>query len=93
MRKLDKGNTGSSSGPIIDVQDVTPMQLVESLRRTVCPMCGDVKKAFQTLCVGDYRELPHGRKMALYDRLGEGYEEAVAAAFKARGVTNFILPA
>jgi hypothetical protein len=77
----------------IDLADVTPHQLVQSLRSTTCPMCGKAKKTRQTLCYAEYMALPRALKDALYHPLGEGYEDAVVAAFAARLVTRFILPA
>ncbi len=59
---------------------------IESLRSRLCPACGGSKKPRQTLCYGCYKKLPQGRKDALYDYVGEGYEEAVEAAFKSLGV-------
>jgi hypothetical protein len=55
--------------------EVGDRALIQSLRSTVTR---------QTLCLGDYRKLSHGMKTALYDPLGEGYEEAGQAAFAER---------
>lgn len=64
---------------------LTDRFLVHSLRFEVCPACGKPKKPRQTLCYSDYKRLPHGKKMALYDLLGEGYKEAVVDALRAGG--------
>lgn len=97
MAKRNTGNPDFSKSviepPGVGVHVVTPRQLVASLRSEVCPMCGGAKASGHTLCRREYRALPHGMKMALYDRLGAGYEEAVKNAFGWRDATTFILPA
>lgn len=69
-----------------------PRTAVESLRSTICPHCGKLKKVGQTLCYRAYIKLPQAMKGALYDRLGEGYEQAVAEALNYLGVKTFIKP-
>ena len=65
---------------MITLDDVDDLQLVRSLRMTVCPVCGKVKRPAQTFCYRDYRNLPREMQLALYNRLGEGYAEAVVKA-------------
>lgn len=65
-----------------------PQQLVASLRSVKCPCCGGKKKPDQTLCGVDYGRLSPRLRVALYDGLGQGYEEAVAEAFELLGVTS-----
>lgn len=74
------------------LSEATDRDLVESLRSTVCPACGRTKKTRQTLCLSDYRRLPHGQRVALYDLLGDGYREAIGAAFVTLKVSEFRTP-
>ncbi len=67
-------------------------KLVSSLRSVVCPFCGNEKKSGQTLCYRDYKRLTSRMKHALYDRLGDGYEEAVAGAMQTLKINLFIMP-
>ena len=60
------------------MQDNT-LQLIEELAGEVC-RCGKRKAGKMTFCAGCYRRLPHPMQMALYRRVGQGYEEAYAAA-------------
>lgn len=57
--------------------------LVLSLRSTLCPSCGDVKRHAQTFCTKCYRSLPIDLRRALYRRLGNGYDIAVYDALMA----------
>lgn len=61
---------------------------LRSLFSTLCPACGKSKVARQTLCRADFMKLPAGQRKHLYDGTGEGYEEAIEAAFKSLGVTE-----
>jgi hypothetical protein len=61
--------------------------LVDSLQGRVCPACGGMKKAKQTLCARDYYRLRPDQREALYRRVGEGYEEAFDDAMRTLGVT------
>lgn len=53
--------------------------LVQELKGLVC-RCGAPKNAAHTFCGKCYFALPLNRRQALYQRIGEGYEEAYAAA-------------
>lgn len=64
----------------MDPATLDQRDLIRSLKGTVCPSCGSRKKNHQTLCIGCYRLLPGSLKSSLYDRIGEGYEEAFAKA-------------
>lgn len=66
--------------------------LVKSLLSDVCPACGGPKKPRHSMCGRDYRRLPSNLKAALYDRLGDGYEEAMDEAFGHLGVIAPHLP-
>lgn len=68
---------------------INPSTLARSLQSDLCPMCGKWKRPAQTMCPADYRKLPGQLKKDLYNRIGEGYEEAVDAAMKSLGVTEF----
>ena len=68
------------------------IDLIRSLRSQVCPVCGYFKKSGISMCHFDYKRLSKSRQLALYDRIGEGYEEAIAEAFKALDAPHFILP-
>ncbi len=44
--------------------------------------CGRIKRSRQAFCSGCYRALPIPMQKALYRRIGQGYEEAYAAAVR-----------
>lgn len=67
--------------------------LIRSLSSDLCPACGKKKRPQQTLCGKDYQSLPSPIKTALYDHVGQGYEEAFAAAMKHLKVSNPMYPA
>lgn len=71
---------------------VTTKDLLRSLASTVCPACGGKKNASMTLCSRDYHRLPATTAVALYRRVGAGYEEAIAEAFRYLRAGDFILP-
>lgn len=54
-------------------------QLLRELAGATC-FCGRKKTGMQTFCGMHYHMLPAEMKSALYKRVGEGYEEAYAAA-------------
>jgi hypothetical protein len=54
--------------------------LIDSLRSKICPACGGAKKPRNTFCSNCYLTLPKPMRVHLYDRVGDGYEEAVTAA-------------
>jgi predicted amidophosphoribosyltransferase len=60
---------------------ITRRELLDSLRGVVCPACGRRKGDGKTLCGGCYAPLTPAVKRDLYKRFGEGYEEAVQAAW------------
>jgi hypothetical protein len=76
----------------------TPIQLpdsralIASLSSDFCPICQGHKQPNQTMCRRDYHRLPAAIKRALYDRIGEGYEQAVERAMLALHTTVFHLP-
>lgn len=59
----------------------TMKQALTDLRGKLCP-CGGQKTSRQTFCRGDYFRLPVGMREALYDRAGQGYEEAYGRALE-----------
>ena len=54
--------------------------LIESLNSTLCPACGGEKIHKQSFCFSCYRRLPKAKKNALFQFVGDGYEEAFDAA-------------
>jgi len=70
---------------MIAADQLDPQELVHSLGGTLCPACGRRKASAQTFCRRCYFALPSGLRRPLYDRLGNGYEQAVAAALDALG--------
>lgn len=68
------------------------LDLVRSLRSTVCPACGGPKQPRQTFCRQDYFALSKHRRQSLYDPLGSGYAEAVVAAMGLLGRDEFKMP-
>lgn len=69
-----------STKPAVPGEEITDKVLVWSLRSNLCPACKGLKRAHNTLCPPCYRSLPYGLRNALYDRLGQGYREAIQAA-------------
>ena len=65
-------NESSDSG-------MTQMELVKELRSTKC-RCGQIKQSGHTFCRACYYLLPTDMRSRLYNHLGNGYEEAYAAA-------------
>ncbi len=53
--------------------------LVAELKGTIC-RCGNGKPTMFTFCRKCYGALPRVMGLKLYKRIGEGYEEAYAAA-------------
>ena len=66
--------------------------LVRIINSNTCPACGGWKKKGQTFCGTDYFRLSKRERLALYDRLGEGYAEAVSRACQVLGVDDFKMP-
>lgn len=60
--------------------------LVQSLRSNTCPACGATKQASNSFCRSCYFELDAGSRRALYRKVGEGYEQAMAGALNELGV-------
>lgn len=58
---------------------MTVHDLVGELASTTC-RCGRTKRRRQTFCFACFHALPPPLRAALYRRIGEGYEEAYAAA-------------
>lgn len=50
-------------------------ELIAELKGTVC-RCGKAKRSMQTFCQRCYFSLPKELQRRLYDRIGEGYEQA-----------------
>lgn len=61
--------------------------LLHELAGTTCH-CGREKRARETFCRGCYYALPAPYRRALYSRIGEGYEEAYAAAVEVLEATR-----
>lgn len=53
--------------------------LIKELMGTVCH-CGKTKHAEHTFCGKCYFSLPRNMRKAIYNRIGNGYEEAYEAA-------------
>lgn len=78
--------------PSVPVRSLTDRHLIDSLRGGRCPACAGPKLRSHTLCIGDYKRLPPHMKRALYNRLGDGYREAVWEAFAFLKQEKFFLP-
>jgi hypothetical protein len=63
-----------------------------SLFSSVCSACGRSKKPRDSICGWDYRQLPMDMKAALYDLMGDGYEEAFVEAMRHLGHDRIALP-
>lgn len=57
-------------------------ELIKSLMSEVCPACDKAKQKRKTFCNKCYFKLPKDQRTALYNRVGDGYEEAFADALK-----------
>jgi hypothetical protein len=68
------------------------LTLTTSLASTVCLACGQSKRRRHTFCGGCFYKLPRPQRDALYDLIGEGYEEAVRAALTTLVRTALWLP-
>jgi hypothetical protein len=55
------------------------MRLVRELQAAKC-FCGAKKVSGQTFCKRHYYDLPRDKRLALYNRIGQGYEEAYQEA-------------
>ena len=62
--------------------ELTDQRLVESLKSTICPVCGAGKGRMKSLCYKHFMGLDVQTRQSLYNRLGEGYAEAMAAALR-----------
>lgn len=56
------------------------LALVEELRGERCEGCGGTKHAGRSFCYACYKKPPKHLRVLLYQRLGDGYEEAHADA-------------
>lgn len=56
--------------------------LLRELKGTTC-QCGADKKSMQSFCVACYFHLPRELRHRIYDKIGEGYEEAYKASVDA----------
>ncbi len=65
--------------------------LMVSLRGCKCPACGKHKGRSMSMCQKCYYALPADQQRALYRRIGEGYEEALTAAFVTLGKSKFLV--
>ena len=72
--------------------EISRADLRRSLFSTLCPTCGGPKKRSHTMCPACYGRCTAKTRLRLYDQIGNGYEEAVAAAMTELGVSTFILP-
>lgn len=61
------------------------MEMLESLRGVVCPGCLGRKGGMKSFCGSCYRKLPMKQRHDLYNRMGDGYEEAHDTAMKILG--------
>lgn len=77
------------------MNEVTPIPtkaaLADLLSET-CP-CGAPKRKRQTFCRTHFYKLPAGARLALYDQMGSGYEEAYANALAGLGLQSPALQA
>lgn len=73
-------------------EDLTAVRLIESLRSTVCPACGEVKTPRKSLCARCWSKLPGQMRSALYHRFEDGYDRAMLHALRRLGCTQLIGP-
>lgn len=77
---------------MIKLEELTRGLVINSLRSNVCPACAGPKTPSQSLCYADYRRLPADVKTALYNQVGDGYEEALHRALAYLRATTFHAP-
>jgi len=58
------------------------LDLIRELFGVICPCCGRAKNPGHSFCGACYRILPQEMQRALYRKVGNGYEEAYAAAVR-----------
>ncbi len=58
---------------------IEQLRLLEELKGTSC-LCGGTKQPRSSVCFGCWGKLPRKIQRGLYQRIGQGYEEAYAAA-------------
>jgi tRNA(Ile2) C34 agmatinyltransferase TiaS len=73
-------------------QQLTPQELVASLKSTTCPACSMSKGKGKTLCGCCFYALPDVIQGRLYKRIGQGYEEAFAGAMRHLKVARPTMP-
>ena len=56
-------------------------RLIAELDSNECP-CGGWKAKRRSFCGGCFRQLPGSLRLALYNRVGQGYEQAYAEAIE-----------
>lgn len=59
--------------------------LLEELAGTECA-CGKKKVEFRSFCYSCWKKLPGDVQSRLFNRMGDGYEDAHAAAIKILGI-------
>ena len=64
----------------MDFTQMTLRQIWDDFNSEVCSACGGRKRKLNSFCRNCYHMLPARMKHALYQRFGEGYEEAFKAA-------------
>jgi hypothetical protein len=52
--------------------------LIQSLLGVTCPLCGGKKGSRKTVCFTCWKGVPRRIQKALYQHIGEGYEQAFA---------------
>jgi len=65
----------------------TPHELIASVVGNVCPACARHKRSGVSFCNGCYDMLDAEGRKALYKRVGNGYEQSMAAALATLGKT------
>ena len=59
---------------------MTHEEIWDDFLSKTCRVCGANKIQMQSFCRGCYRRLPSPMRQSLWQRFGEGYEEAFEAA-------------
>lgn len=62
--------------------------LVSSIRSRHCPACTAQKQVNKSVCSGCWAKLTSDAQRALYNRIGDGYEEAFENAMKSLGIDD-----
>jgi len=77
----------------ICLDQLTDAVALRSLVSKICPACGRRKREGQSLCPQDYFRLPRPLRVNLWQKITDGYLEALLEAMKTLGTGRLHVPA